>query len=61
MKREEFEREFKRIVMRDSFVIIHTKYFDFLVNNYYIIKDSVWLYYGYGGIVLKMKVIKGMY
>ena len=63
MKNDKFEKEFKRILIRDNFVIVHTKYFDFLANNYYIIKDNVWLYYIHGGIVLilKMKAIKGMY
>ena len=59
MKREDFEKRFKKIVMRDSFAVVHTKCFDFATSNYYISGNNIWPYYA-GGINLKMKAIKGV-
>ena len=61
MKKEDFEERFKKIVIQDGFVVVHTKCFDFISNNYYISGDNVWLYDSAGGINLKMKAIKGVF
>ena len=61
MKREDFEKRFKKIVMRDGVAIVHVRGFDFMVNNYYVSGSNIWLYCLAGGINLKMKAIKEVY